>query len=520
MQCNHKLKVNLVSGKSKKVGSMDKYEYLGILGEGSYGKVMKYRHKESGQLVAIKKFIETEEDLIARKMALREIRMLKRLQHDNLVSMLEVFRRKKRFHLVFEYMAQTLLNKIEKCGGLSEELTRKYTFQIVRALDFCHANNIVHRDLKPENVLVSDNDVVKVCDFGFARFVTISQDPFTDYVATRWYRAPELLVGDSQYGRAVDIWALGTLVIEMLTAEPMFAGDSDIDQLHKITKLLGPMTDKQLHCLSRGASGTDLEALKVNDMHPGGYVMLQEVYPFLKNKTVDFVSSCLRMNPQERPKSDQLLTVAYFTWDNFPQKFLPELAQKLAVEAERRPKIQKMPCPPTNKEDGSSPRLTGPIKQEWKLEPQAGNDDVVHIMSLGGRSSGSLGSLLHPKMETEEDHGLPLPPTLEEKEIEEKPSLLRSSKLMARYRKDMMPQTLRIVPVNGRLVFDDSEKYCRDYTYPKKPTSKDFCLPELPGTDAKKRKQEPFLAGDSCVCIPLVTRTTTVCPFCNPLPQL
>ncbi|KAF6213424.1 hypothetical protein GE061_011143, partial [Apolygus lucorum] len=101
-------------------------------------------------------------------------------------------------------------------------------------------------------------------------------------------------------------------------------------------------------------------------------------------------------------------------------------------------------------------------------------------------------------------NGGTLPHKREEKEIEEKPSLLRSSKLMARYRKDMMPQTLRIVPVNGRLVFDDSEKYCRDYTYPKKPTAKDFCLPELPGTDAKKRKQEPFIAGDSCVCIPLV----------------
>ncbi|VDP70509.1 unnamed protein product [Echinostoma caproni] len=174
---------------------MEKYDNLGMVGEGSYGMVMKCRNKETGQLVAIKKFLDSEEDKLVKKIAAREIKMLKQLRHDNLVNLLEVFRRKKRLYLVFEFVDHTVLEDLENNPkGLSEITTKKILFQVVRGIEFCHVHNIIHRDIKPENVLVSRSGIVKLCDFGFARTLAAPGEVYTDYVATRWYRAPELLV--------------------------------------------------------------------------------------------------------------------------------------------------------------------------------------------------------------------------------------------------------------------------------------------------------------------------------------
>ncbi|KAG8039533.1 hypothetical protein G9C98_008176 [Cotesia typhae] len=149
---------------------MDKYENIEVVGEGSYGIVIKCRHRETGEIVAIKKFLETEEDVHVRKMAFREIRMLKKLRHDNLVNMIEVFRRRKRFYLVFEYLDHTVLDELEVSSN-GPQVSRRYIFQVLRGLNFCHSNHIMHRDVKPENVLVSPNSVIKLCDFGFARVI-------------------------------------------------------------------------------------------------------------------------------------------------------------------------------------------------------------------------------------------------------------------------------------------------------------------------------------------------------------
>lgn len=109
---------------------------------------------------------------------------------------------------------------------------------------------IVHRDVKPENILVSNQGVIKLCDFGFARLVSSGGETYTDYVATRWYRAPELLVGDTHYGRPVDIWAVGCLFAEIMSGDPLFPGESDIDQLYQIMKLLGNKLCQQIYYIS------------------------------------------------------------------------------------------------------------------------------------------------------------------------------------------------------------------------------------------------------------------------------
>ncbi|KAJ1522135.1 hypothetical protein ONE63_002446 [Megalurothrips usitatus] len=344
---------------------MERYESLGVVGEGSYGLVLRCRHRESGQMVAVKKFIETEEDLTVRKMALREIRMLKKLRHENLVSLLEVFRRKRRFYLVFELMDHTVLDELEeRPGGLGSHTSRQHIFQVLRAVEFCHANNIVHRDVKPENVLVSRLGVVKLCDFGFARLLASPGKTYTDYVATRWYRAPELLVGDNKYGKAVDVWAVGCLFSEMLSGDPLFPGQSDIDQLFQITKVLGKLSPRHqqlaarnpmLRGLKRGAlGGGPAQAAGPGAAPAAGAVpptqppvdegarSLAQLFPSWPRLALDAVALCLRLDPAHRPPAEQLLRHPYFTHDRFPDRFVPELRAKVQQEYSSNPLLRRL----------------------------------------------------------------------------------------------------------------------------------------------------------------------------------
>lgn len=300
---------------------MEKYENLGLVGEGSYGMVIKCKNKESGRIVAIKKFIDSEDDKHVKKIALREIRMLKQLRHDNLVNLLEVFRRKKRLYLVFEFVDNTILDDLEKNpNGIDELRTKRTLFQVIRGVEFCHLHNIVHRDIKPENILISRNGVVKLCDFGFARTLAAPGEVYTDYVATRWYRAPELLVGDTKYGRPIDIWAIGCLASEMLTGDPLFPGDSDIDQLHRIVRCLGNLSEKYQNIFHRNPLFVGMRVPFAKEIDP-----LDKRLAKVSKLTLGFIKTCLRIDANDRPTSSALLRSEYFTRENFASIFLEEL---------------------------------------------------------------------------------------------------------------------------------------------------------------------------------------------------
>jgi len=138
-------------------------------------------------------------------------------------------------YLVFEYLEKNLLEILEeKPNGLDAESVRAYIYQLLRAIEFCHRNNVIHRDIKPENLLVNPrNNDLRLCDFGFARSINAKVQNagiLTDYVATRWYRAPELLLSN-KYGKEIDIWAIGCIIGEITDGDPLFPGESEIDQL-------------------------------------------------------------------------------------------------------------------------------------------------------------------------------------------------------------------------------------------------------------------------------------------------
>ncbi|PAA54819.1 hypothetical protein BOX15_Mlig017917g4 [Macrostomum lignano] len=303
---------------------MEKYDNLGLVGEGSYGMVMKCRRRDTGQLVAIKKFLDSEDDKTVKKIALREIKMLKTLRHDNLVNLLEVFRRKKRLYLVFEYIDYTVLDHLEKYPrGIDEMTTRRVLFQVIRGIEYCHKSNTIHRDVKPENILVSKDGIVKICDFGFARSAT--GDQLTDYVATRWYRAPELLVGDPRYGKPIDIWAIGCLAAEMLTGEPLFPGDSDIDQLFHIVRCLGNLPPRYRDIFHKNPLFVGMRVPEAKSIEP-----LERKLPKCNKVAVEMMRSCLLMEADDRPSCTELLEHDFFQLNDFAQRFLAELESKFA----------------------------------------------------------------------------------------------------------------------------------------------------------------------------------------------
>ncbi|XP_076452232.1 uncharacterized protein LOC143287868 isoform X3 [Babylonia areolata] len=309
-------------------GGMEKYENLGLVGEGSYGMVLKCRHKDTGQLVAIKKFLESEDDRMVKKIAMREVKMLKQLRHDHLVNLIEVFRRKKRLYLVFEFVDHTVLDELEKCpNGLDENTCRKILWQVLKGTEFCHSHHIIHRDIKPENILVSKSGIVKICDFGFARTLAQPGETYTDYVATRWYRAPELLVGDTKYGKAVDIWAVGCLLSEMLTGEPLFPGDSDIDQLYHIVKCFGNLTPRHREVFLRNPLFVGMRIPEVREIQP-----LERKFTKVSPEALDFMKQCLRLDPDNRPTCTELLKHSLFTRDGFASRYAVELKHKLQKE--------------------------------------------------------------------------------------------------------------------------------------------------------------------------------------------
>lgn len=228
----------------------DDFEKLSTIGRGSYGVVYRVRRKGSGDILALKRVrlhrnVHGFEDGVPSS-SLREIAALKSLKHPNILQLLEIIHTGANLYLLFEHLDQDLKRTLDESPtGLGLNVTRNYMWQLLKAIAFCHSRRILHRDLKLQNLLVNRDGTIKLADFGLARAIAMPPRNCTKEVVTLWYRAPELLLGSTIYGPAIDVWSLGGICFEMITKKVLFPGDSEIDQLFKIFQVLGTPTSEQ-----------------------------------------------------------------------------------------------------------------------------------------------------------------------------------------------------------------------------------------------------------------------------------
>ena len=290
-----------------------KYEVIGIVGEGAYGIVYKCKNKETDKFVAIKKFKETEDELVQKTMK-RELKMLQQLKHENIVEFQESFTSKGNLFLVFEYCEKNLLEVLEESpDGLSPKLIKSFIYQMCKAIAYMHKNNMIHRDIKPENLLIDENLNLKLCDFGFARKVKLNKNnnninEMTDYVATRWYRSPELLLSGGIYGPDVDYWAVGCIMGELADGNPMFPGENETDQINCIINVLGNLPEELVNMFYKNPiyEGKELK-------HVSKVESLERRYMGKLGPTaIDFMKGLLQLDPKKRLNSETVFKHKYF----------------------------------------------------------------------------------------------------------------------------------------------------------------------------------------------------------------
>ncbi|KAJ0974570.1 hypothetical protein J5N97_016535 [Dioscorea zingiberensis] len=287
---------------------MDQYEKVEKIGEGTYGVVYKARDRLTNETIALKKIRLEQEDEGVPSTAIREISLLKEMQHGNIVRLQDVVHSEKRIYLVFEYLDLDLKKHMDSCSELAKDprLVKTFLYQILRGIAYCHSHRVLHRDLKPQNLLIDRRtNALKLADFGLARAFGIPVRTFTHEVVTLWYRAPEILLGSRHYSTPVDVWSVGCIFAEMVNQKPLFPGDSEIDELFKIFRILGtPNEDTWPGVSSLPDFKSAFPKWPPKD--------LITVVPNLEPAGIDLLSKMLRLEPSKRITARQALEHEYF----------------------------------------------------------------------------------------------------------------------------------------------------------------------------------------------------------------
>ncbi|KAJ2886868.1 negative regulator of the PHO system [Coemansia asiatica] len=312
------------------------YQRLEHLGEGTYATVYKGRSPK-GELVALKEIhLDPEEG--APSTAIREISLMKELDHENVLKLLDVVHTETKLMLVFEYMDRDLKRYMDAAGNhgaLPPQTIKILMYQLFKGIKYCHDMRVLHRDLKPQNLLINSRNQLKLGDFGLARAVGIPVNTFSNEVVTLWYRAPDVLLGSRNYSNTIDIWSAGCIMAEMFTGRPLFAGSSNDDQLIKIFRILGTPSEATWPGVSR------LPNWK-NNFPPYPRQRLEQHLPQMDPYAIDLLKKLLVYDPNLRWEASQCLGHAYFRdlWQPAPQ--IPMMVNPAQMHEQHVQQLQRL----------------------------------------------------------------------------------------------------------------------------------------------------------------------------------
>lgn len=287
----------------------DRYKELTPIGSGAYGQVCAAFDTKLNIKVAIKKLARPFQSAVHAKRTYRELRMLKHMNHENIIGLLDVFHpggdtldQFKQVYMVTHLMGADL-NNIIRTQRLSDDHVQFMVYQILRGLKYIHSAGIIHRDLKPSNIAVNEDCELKILDFGLAR---PTETEMTGYVATRWYRAPEIMLNWMHYNQTVDIWSVGCIMAELLTGRTLFPGTDHIQQLNLIMEILGTPSEEFMAKISSESARNYIRALPIMQKRD-----FRDVFRGANTLAIDLLEKMLELDADKRITADQALAHSY-----------------------------------------------------------------------------------------------------------------------------------------------------------------------------------------------------------------